>query len=201
MGTEFKKAVRDGFFKTKKAKRVPVNKTYIRSLKKKMVKRGNDMCCEVKGFCKNPNIPDDRRPLREFMPQLGTLALQKKADGILPAPHRTTDISIKKLLFSQREINSEIVEGIAFSMERELEKGGKNAVNPGKKAPIVVFEDKKGRFTVGDGHHRTAAVKFLVKKGIFPQNTKIKAHVYSMDPELGLLILNSTGFNKKPEKF
>jgi hypothetical protein len=199
MGTEFKKALREGFFKTKKVQRVPVNKKYIRSLKEKTRKRGNDMCCEDPGFCKNPTIPDDRRPLRKFMPQLGTLALQKKADGILPAPHRTIDIFINKLLFSQREINSEIVEGIAFSMERELEKG-KSVVNPGNKAPIVVFEDN-GKFTVCDGHHRTAAVKLLVKKGLLPKKTKIKAHVYSMDPELGLLILNSTGFNKRPEKF
>lgn len=195
-------ALRSGFVRTKRGE-VPINQHYVKSLKKSVKRKPNDMCCDV-NFCKNPLIPEARRPVRERMPQLGTRRLQRKADSILPCTYEDKLVPVNKLLFSQKEINRELVEGIAFSMKRKMERAGTRSskvFQSKKDAPIVVFESPSGKYTVGDGHHRTAALKTFIKKKALPRDTEVNAHVYKINPELGLLILNSTGFNQRPETF
>ena len=145
-------------------------------------KRNRDMCA-IRGFCQS-DIPYQRRPKRARMPQLGTRRLQRRADALL-GDHYDADLSVKELLFSQRDINRDRVDAIVQTMRKKKVKG---------KVPIVVFEHPADRFTVGDGHHRTAALKWRQRLGEIPMDATVPAHVYRMDPQQGLEILMANGF-------
>jgi hypothetical protein len=189
------RALKVGRVRTRDGELAPAKAGYVRALKKVRGKRigagrPSDMCSD--GGCENPLMAHGQ-PARKDMPQVDTWAALRRADSILPARRRYENVPVQKLRYSQREINRTTVEGIMGSMRktrRKTTRRKKNAV------PIVVFEHPKGTLTVGDGHHRVAALKELVRRGELPKRTTARARVYTMDPEVGLLTLNSTGFDK-----
>ena len=176
---------------------VPANTTYIKELKRVQTqkigaRKANDLCSQSPGQCINA-LMKHGQPTRKHMPQINTRKALRQADAILPAQRSFKKVKAANLKFSQREINLDTVRSIRDKMKRSLRRSSLRRVKPGK-VPIVVFEHPKHRFTVGDGHHRVAAVQQLITEKVLPKDTRIEARVYAMNPELGLLTLNSTGF-------
>lgn len=182
------RALKEGVVRVRSGGVAPTKRSYLRALARVRGKppqggQKEDMCSD--GGCEN-GLMKHGQPKRKDMPQVDSWAALRRADATIPARRRFANIPVSKLRYSQREINRSKVHSIMRATTRRKK----------KEVPVVVFEHPKGAFTVGDGHHRVAAVKELVKRKELPLRTTVRARVYKIDPEVGILTLNSTGFGK-----
>ena len=160
----------------------------------------NDICnnngCKNNEFTENGigQLPRVMMPQFSSLNDVNSFIKDVKTKLRVPVTYRHEQMQVKKIVPSQSEINSVMVNAIVDAWPhtktgiiKHLKKGG----------PVIV--SKSG--TVIDGHHRIEALKVMIDRGYLKGTEKIPVVVINLPPWTILSMANLLGYNKHSHKF